>query len=526
MIKLNYRKRLKLSNKVIIKGEHLRMNVEKYVRQVLNEKGLELTKENIEIVHETLERRLNKKYNAVCIGIDETLLETNDMSDETLESIYKLLMKHISIVLVTGRGESGLKDFNNDLCGQLMKKYNITQERLKNIIGVSHNGEFLFYTSGDNNFFDSCNLLVDEKELEHLRDIESDLDNFFVKKLADIELITSVCSAYNQIAAFRILMKDTGQSEKIEQYLKEFIVLENKRLEANIRYSIGRYKNEYMFQVDVGDKEKALRKVEQFLGIPENSMLRIGDQGDYKGNDYSILNCEQGFSVDKCSSDVRNCYPICDENGNILKGIDATNYILNNLNVFPTVCLGKPDKQRYKMQLAHAERNIIMGRRSIIENYNRLFNSNLRTIDGFEDVFDKKSGAIVFDDSEWYLTDKNNELKALFDEEIEGKHIYSINTDTSRILRGADTYYYFLANKDEKKAPSRLNIIEWYKNNMDFFVKAMHILPNYKIKKKPEDIKLLLGIMDNLRNVALINLNASIISGFPQFDRLYLSLGK
>lgn len=68
--------------------------------------------------------------------------------------------------------------------------------------------------------------------------------------------------------------------------------------------------------------------------------------------------------------------------------------------------------------------------------------------------------------------------------------------------------------------------MEWYKNNMDFFRKVMQILPKYKIKKKPEDIKLLLGVMDNLRNVALINLNSAIISGFPQFDRLYLSLDK
>ncbi len=506
------------------KGERLRMNLEKYVEQVLIEKGLELTKENREIVNESLVKRFNAKYNAVCIGIDETLLETNEISDETLETIYKLLMKHISIVLVTGRGESGLKDFNNDLCKNLIQKYNITRESLKNIIGVSHNGEFLFYTSGNDDFFDSCNLLVDSKELDNLKDIESDLDNFFVKKLADIELLTSICSTYDKIAAFRILMKDTGQAEKIEEYLKEFIILENKRLKSNIRYSIGRYNNEYMFQVDVGDKEKALRKVEQFLGIPENSMLRIGDQGDIKGNDYSMLNCEQGFSVDKCSSDVRNCYPICDEDGNLIKGIDATNYIIKNSKIFPTVCLRKPDKQRYKMQLANSERNIILGRKSIIANYNSMFNRNMKTIDGFEDVFDKKSGAIVFDDSDWYLIDESNELKALFNEDIEGNYMYSLDTDTSRILRGSDTYYYFLANKDEKEAPSRLNIIEWYRNYMDFFKKAMHILQNFKIKNKPEDIKLLLGIMDNLRNVALINLNAAIVTEFPQFDRLYLSL--
>lgn len=498
------------------------MNLERYTIQVLREKGLELTQENVEIVKATLKRRLDRKYNAVCIGIDGTLLKTDCIDDETLSSIYKLLKKHISIVLMTGRGETGLKAFSSDLCSKLSEKFNVSQEILRNIIGVSHNGEFLFYTS-DNNLFDSCNFLVDEGELDNLKKIQSDLENFFVKKLAAVELITSICEAYGKVAAFRILLKETKQIDMIEQYLQEFIELENKRLGANIRYSIGKYKNEYMFQVDVGDKEKALRVVEQFLGIPENSILRIGDQGNVKGNDYSFLNCEQGFSVDKCSSDISNCYPICDENGNVLKGIDATNYVLHNLKIFPTVCLKKPNKKRYRMQLAHVEKNIILGRSGIIGEYNTLFNEKLGTIGGFEDVFDKKSGAIVFDDWEWHLIDKNNKLKELFDEKIDGGHIYSLDTDTSRLLRGADTYYYFLANKDESKAPTRLNIIEWYKNNMDFFIKVMQILPNYKIKNRPEDIKLLLGVMDNLRNVALINLNAAIVSGFPQFDKLYLS---
>lgn len=47
----------------------------------------------------------------------------------------------------------------------------------------------------------------------------------------------------------------------------------------------------------------------------------------------------------------------------------------------------------------------------------------------------KKSGAIVFDDWEWHLIDKENELKILFNEEVNGGYLYSLNTDTSRILR-------------------------------------------------------------------------------------------
>lgn len=59
---------------------------------------------------------------------------------------------------------------------------------------------------------------------------------------------------------------------------------------------------------------------------------------------------------------------------------------------------------------------------------------------------------------------------------------------------------------------------------MDFFQKALYALKDYESNGKMQDTKLLLGVMDNLRNVALMNLNAAIVSGFPQYDRLYLSL--
>lgn len=279
-----------------------------------------------------------------------------------------------------------------------------------------------------------------------------------------------------------------------------------------------------MLQVDVADKEKALSKVEKFLGIPENSMLRIGDQGEENGNDFSMLNCDQGFSVYRCSKDINGCYPVCDKDGRVLKGVEATEYLLNTLHIFPTVCLRKPDKNKYENQLAIVEKSIVMGRKNIIKKYNEQFNETLGTINGFEDIFDKKSGAIMFEDWEWHLIENNNALKRLFDEKIGDGYIYSLDTDTSRILRGSDTYYYFLSNKDEEKAPNSIEIIGWYKNNMDFFQKALYALKDYESNGKMQDTKLLLGVMDNLRNVALMNLNAAIVSGFPQYDRLYLSL--
>lgn len=214
------------------------MEIERYAEQILLEKSLEVTKENKVKVLENLSKRLEKKYNAVCMGIDETLLDNGNLNKRILQAIYNVLEKHISLVLITGRGETGLKAFNIDLCEKLINEYEIQKEKLKNIIGVTHNGEFLFYTCGNKEFFDSCTPLVGENDLESLKHIEGDLDKFFVKKLADIELITSKNPLSDGIAAFRLMLRDASQFEKVEQYLREFVNLGNNILKANIKYSI------------------------------------------------------------------------------------------------------------------------------------------------------------------------------------------------------------------------------------------------------------------------------------------------
>lgn len=60
-------------------------------------------------------------------------------------------------------------------------------------------------------------------------------------------------------------------------------------------------------------------------------------------------------------------------------------------------------------------------------------------------------------------------------------------------------------------------------NYMEFFKEAYSIMKDYKIKNLPDDLKLMLGLLDNMRNVALINLNASIISEYPESKSILLS---
>ena len=287
-------------------------------------------------------------------------------------------------------------------------------------------------------------------------------------------------------------------------------------------YTASKFKQKNIFQIAATNKGDAIKTVEKFLGIPENSMLRIGDQGNQLGSDFSMLDCEQGYSVDICSPNIDNCYLICDNDGKLLKGIEATKFILGHAKIFPTVCLKKPDKERYTRQLALSERGINLGKKAIINKYNNIINEVFDISNGFEDIFDKKSGAIVFDDWQWELIDDKNELKQLFSQKKDNGFRYILDTDTSKLLRGSDTYYYFLANKVEK-APDTKLIMAWYMNYMEFFKEAYSIMKDYKIKNLPDDLKLMLGLLDNMRNVALINLNASIISEYPESKSILLS---
>ena len=61
-------------------------------------------------------------------------------------------------------------------------------------------------------------------------------------------------------------------------------------------------------------------------------MIRIGDCGDIRGNDYAMLNCNQGYSVDKTSGAIDSCFPIFDNNANIIKGVEATLQLVKNAN--------------------------------------------------------------------------------------------------------------------------------------------------------------------------------------------------
>ena len=85
------------------------------------------------------------------------------------------------------------------------------------------------------------------------------------------------------------IMIDENNFEAIQQVLKNIFCLSN----SNNQQAGFNPAN-----------EKAREIAEKLIGVPKNSMLRIGDCGDSNGNDYAMLNCPQGFSVKETNGKV------------------------------------------------------------------------------------------------------------------------------------------------------------------------------------------------------------------------------
>lgn len=227
-----------------------------------------------------------------------------------------------------------------------------------------------------------------------------------------------------------------------------------------------------------------------------------------------MLNCEQGYSVDRTCNSVDGCFPIFDDNNRILKGVDATLFLIKKAKLLPTICLENADKKTYIKNYAKTEYAISEGKCKYLTMYNQIIKDNFNTPNGMDDVFDCSSGSIKIPMYEWEILDFNNPLKKLFAMNDSGSLFYTLRDNFNYLLRGSKNYYYFLANRqviDGKDYTSWENVKEWYENNIFFIdnsLKALNIKYNYSdITSK----KLFLGLLDNIRNIVLILINHKLV---------------
>lgn len=459
---------------------------------------------------------LEQKYNAVCFDIDGTLTEKDSkkIDERAIEMIADLLKRKVPVVFITGRGEMGLNDLKNDVYLKLKNIYQVSNNELCRMYALTNDGARLFFNRknvNDNDSIFSNNLYIStENELNQLKLFNDTV----VKRLKD-STISDICSiTYSKdlktktILNIRIIFNidDKKLIDSVFDIIDE--IIKTDKLDS-ISITRGIYKDKNVIQIGTSKKSKAIEKTEKIIGVPKNSMIRIGDCGDKMGNDYSMLNCEQGYSVDKTSEDINSCFPIIDEKNQILKGVEATIYLVKHAKILPTVCLESAIKNNYVYEYSKVEKEIIRGKNGHLQFYNEIINRKFDLINGIDDLFDKSSGSIMIPMYEWELVN-NNTLKDFWNIQNDNKLFYSMRDNNNYLLRGSKTYYYFLANRrsiNEKDTTTSDDVIEWYHNTLEFLNNAYSAVSISTDINSNVNLKFILGLLDNIRNILLILIN-------------------
>ena len=458
-------------------------------------------------------KSLEQKYNAICLDIDGTLTakDSKKIDERAIKMIIELLRKKIPVVFITGRGENGLNDLKLDIYNAIISSSNITENDIKRIFVLTNDGARLFFSNNISfdDFLAQNTYITTNHELMQLIMIDEIIKNinsnyFDVTYSRDLKT--------NAIINIRLVF-NAGNIEFVEKFYNEIEKIINNNGFKDIHLTRGVYEDKTIIQIGTATKDKAIKRVEKIIGVPKDSMIRIGDCGDTYGNDYSMLNCKQGYSVDKTSGSNDKCFPVFDENGNVLTGVDATLELIKRAKILPTVCLEKADKQNYKLNFAVAERSIVLGRKKLLNKYNDLININFNENDGMDALFDKSSGSIKIPMYEWEIN-QSNPLKEFWSFEKNQCYKYLITDDCNYQLRGSSTYYYFISNRiseNGKDITSRNDVLAWHNNYIKFFYDANEALLETKDINSIFNKKLLLGILDNCRNVLLVIMNHKLV---------------
>ncbi len=466
-------------------------------------------------------KALEQKYNAVCFDIDGTLTEENStkIDSKVLPFLADILKKHIPIVFITGRGETGLNELFNDIIFVLQNKYNITNKQLLKMYAITNDGARLFMS--DEN---SKNLFTIDKYISSEEDfIKLEQLNKRILSLLNSTLLEKYCkityskdSKTNLIINIRISVTTDDKiiNENIEKMINTLIQeYEN----SNLNLTLGIHNGRQVFQIGTATKDIAIEVAERLIGIPQNSMLRIGDCGDKNGNDYSMLNCSQGFSVNKISGENDKCFPII-ENGQIIKGVAGTLCLLKKIKLLPTICLEYATQYEYTKSYANIERKMCEGKNANILVFNQLIDKKFLTANGINSIFDESSGSVKIPMYEWISISNDNLLKQLWMENDSSSLNYALFDNENILLRGSKVYYYFLSQRfhdesTEEDITSKKMVDEWIKNNKIFFTKSLQAINAIDLNDI-RNIKMILGIIDNIRNTLLILLNQQIIKNY------------
>lgn len=178
-------------------------------------------------------------------------------------------------------------------------------------------------------------------------------------------------------------------------------------------------------------------------------------------------------------------------------------------------------RSQYIKDLANAERQISSYKNQVRYGISNTISKRFGVCGDCFQVFDKRAGGILFKDWEWELIPNSSKLKELFFTKDKEELIYSVETDEGKLLRGSDTYYYFLSNKGKNQMVTKEMVYNWARNNIEFLKNAIDSFPSTN-QVDPYNRRLILAVLDNVRNLSLIMLNASIVKNTNMQDSLVI----
>lgn len=491
-------------------------------------------------------------YHAVCLDIDDTLTYKNtEEKKQIVKALARLTKRNVIICFITGRGKSNAFEFLNDLKTSIVDYDDSIHERqFCRWYCITNNGYMLFCFDyfAQKGFMGKSVSLVDvdvRKKYMELKPIIQQEVAVLLAKRFSIEEEQIIRESNTSIGENSLRFPFGSEyAEHIDYSLIEEIkgiVAKYTGYIFGVNRGVYHKNNKTVIEISMTTKGRAISKFEEYLGIPKNKMVRIGDQGDLLGNDYEMLDSQCGFSVGKFSSSEKKCWPVVrymQFDTDILVGVEGTIELLNTLKLFPTICLEKPCEEIYLPRLALSERKNIAANRETYEYYQNLLRYALMGHDerssNVWDYIDEQTGAFYIHDAEYELLKAINPEHILFKiydsckdskKSKQPRLKFALKTDSGLLLRGPLNYYYGLSFRKEGGTNISLEFLQRFNQyRVHFFkccINAMKNCGNIDIKDSIVR-RTLLGIMDSIRDYLLILINIRLQEYAGIKDRLYI----
>ena len=225
----------------------------------------------------------------------------------------------------------------------------------------------------------------------------------------------------------RLIFNSSKTRNSLENKLREFVV-QLRKSGHNFYLSRGSYAEFSCLDLSGTNKKLAINHIGQLIGVPQNRILRIGDQGQERGNDFDLLDSTAGFSVRELSITPTRCYPVLGDDLKVqIYGADATDHLLNLIFIFAPLSIIPTNPMKRLQAHSSFEQLAIKRSREEAETVTHRLRLRLKyvindTDDTFSlhnidiaDIYDRPSGGVKFRDWELNRLSLTHPARRLFE---------------------------------------------------------------------------------------------------------------